>query len=164
MVRQSNRKTGFTLVEILIVVVILGILAAIVIPQFTNASEEAKGGNLVTQLQSIRSQLELYQVQHNGDFPTLAQIQATWGVMTSKTDVDGVIGTTPAVHRYGPYLQQPPVNPFEESSTVAAAAAAGIGWVYNESTGNIKACLSSAKATELNFTVVSNVGLDVNTY
>ena len=36
------KKTGFTLVEILIVVIILGILAAIVIPQFTSASESAK--------------------------------------------------------------------------------------------------------------------------
>ncbi|MCC7406490.1 MAG: prepilin-type N-terminal cleavage/methylation domain-containing protein, partial [Phycisphaeraceae bacterium] len=42
-----RRKSGFTLIEILIVVVILGILAAIVIPQFTNASETAKGSNLV---------------------------------------------------------------------------------------------------------------------
>ena len=73
MSRKSIRK-GFTLVEILIVVVILGILAAIVIPQFTNASESAKGSSLVSQLQTIRGQLELYQTQHNGSYPTLAQL------------------------------------------------------------------------------------------
>ncbi len=39
---MMKAKSGFTLVEILIVVVILGILAAIVIPQFTEASTEAK--------------------------------------------------------------------------------------------------------------------------
>ena len=143
---NRNRQSGFTLVEILIVVVILGILAAIVIPQFTNASESAKSSSLTSQLQTIRSQLELYQVQHNGSYPTLAQLQASWGVMTSKTDVDGTINTAGA---YGPYLQQPPKNPIENSSTVAAAGAAGVGWVYDAATGGIKACMSSAKATAL---------------
>src|SRR5690606_21145974 len=50
--RKMVRK-GFTLVEILIVVVILGILAAIVIPQFTNASESAQFSSTVSQLQTI---------------------------------------------------------------------------------------------------------------
>ena len=62
-------KSGFTLVEILIVVVILGILAAIVIPQFTSASTEAKESSLVSNLQTIRSQIELYKIQHNDILP-----------------------------------------------------------------------------------------------
>ncbi|MBX3362554.1 MAG: prepilin-type N-terminal cleavage/methylation domain-containing protein [Phycisphaeraceae bacterium] len=48
-------KRGFTLVEILIVVVILGILAAIVVPQFTNAANEARGGNTATQESTIEN-------------------------------------------------------------------------------------------------------------
>ena len=51
-----NRK-GFTLVEILIVVIILGILAAIVIPQFTSASSDARQSSLTSQLQTLRSQV-----------------------------------------------------------------------------------------------------------
>ena len=62
-------KSGFTLVEILIVVVILGILAAIVIPQFTEASTEAKESRLVSDLQTMRSQIELYKIQHNDELP-----------------------------------------------------------------------------------------------
>ncbi|MHC4171078.1 MAG: type II secretion system protein [Planctomycetota bacterium] len=62
-------RSGFTLVEILIVVVILGILAAIVIPQFTEASTEAKTSSLMTDLQTMRSQIELYKIQHNDDLP-----------------------------------------------------------------------------------------------
>ncbi len=64
-----QEKRGFTLVEILIVVVILGILAAIVIPQFTEASTEAKTSSLCTDLQTVRSQIELYKVQHNDLLP-----------------------------------------------------------------------------------------------
>ncbi|MEE9370683.1 MAG: prepilin-type N-terminal cleavage/methylation domain-containing protein, partial [Sedimentisphaerales bacterium] len=58
-------ESGFTLVEILIVVVILGILAAIVIPQFTDASTQAKESALASDIQMMRSQLELYKIQHN---------------------------------------------------------------------------------------------------
>ena len=62
---MSRNKKGFTLVEILIVVIILGILAAIVVPQFTEASSDAKLSNLTTNLQSIRAQLELYRLHHS---------------------------------------------------------------------------------------------------
>lgn len=69
---SNARKTrrGFTLIEILIVVVILGILAAIVIPQFTNASQEATESAIRSELQSIRGQIELYRVRNAGILPT----------------------------------------------------------------------------------------------
>jgi len=131
------------LVEILIVVVILGILAAIVIPQFTNASQTAKASSLVSQLQTIRSQLELYQVQHNGQYPLLAEL---WINMTDKTDlpVDPLTasGDLAADGAYGPYLQQDPVNPFLPAGTNTAAAADNSGaWLYTEATGEIIAVL-----------------------
>jgi type II secretion system protein G len=69
---RNRRKTGFTLVEILIVVVILGILAAIVVPQFTSASNEAIKGALQSQLQTINTQVELYRVREQGAFPNFA--------------------------------------------------------------------------------------------
>lgn len=91
---MRNRKmTGFTLVEILIVVVILGILAAIVIPQFTSASQEAIKGALASQGKTIESQFELYRVRNQGIFPMLGALAGTdplfpnpqggWGVLVS---------------------------------------------------------------------------------
>jgi len=138
---QRNRKSGFTLVEILIVVVILGILAAIVIPQFTSASESARSSSMSSTLQTTRSQLELYQVQHNGDYPTLAQL---WGNMTAQTDV---AGATDGTDDFGPYLQKNPSNPFTLGSTCAADNSED--WQYTAASGAILAVVSQAKITEL---------------
>lgn len=137
---QRKRTSGFTLVEILIVVVILGILAAIVVPQFTSASESARSSSMSSTLQTIRSQLELYQVQHNGDYPTLAQM---WGNLTSTTDIDG----DTAGSDFGPYLQKAPDNPFTNDSTCAADNSED--WQYTAASGAIVAVVTQAKITEL---------------
>jgi general secretion pathway protein G len=137
-------KRGFTLVEILIVVVILGILAAIVIPQFTQASTEAKTNSLCSNLQTLRSQIELYKVQHNDNAPDLATFA---NQMCFCTDINGNVKPGPskvrdtgagAVFVYGPYLERVPENPFNNSDTLAAAYIDGVGWVYTEATGEIR--------------------------
>ncbi|MEM9883756.1 MAG: prepilin-type N-terminal cleavage/methylation domain-containing protein [Planctomycetota bacterium] len=156
---RSLKAQGFTLVEILIVVVILGILAAIVIPQFTSASEAAKASSIQTQLQTIRSQIELYQIQHNGDYPALtaATDGTAWHALTETSDVDNTIKTD-GTGDFGPYMQKAPVNSFTgESDLVITTAAAGtmgaaskdIGWLYNSTTGQIKASILTTKAIEV---------------
>jgi general secretion pathway protein G len=131
---------GFTLVEILIVVVILGILAAIVIPQFTEASTEAKTSSLCTDLQTMRSQIELYKIQHNDDLPAVAgEANADFEArMTAKTDINGDAGTD-----YGPYLQKIPTNQFNDLNTVridgAAAGANTDGWRFDTTSGDFNA-------------------------
>jgi len=123
-------KSGFTLVEILIVVVILGILAAIVIPQFTDASTEAKYSSLAANLQTLRAQIELYKIQHNDDPPTLTGFVDQ---LTGTTDVNGA--TTGS--DFGPYMRDIPVEPFTNSATVSASGTSG--WNYTESSGAIEA-------------------------
>ncbi|MHC4149264.1 MAG: type II secretion system protein [Planctomycetota bacterium] len=121
-------KSGFTLVEILIVVVILGILAAIVIPQFTSASTEAKESALVSDLQSVRSQIELYKIHHNDNLPGQDSSGDFVTAMTSVTDQDGVVGTG-LTFRFGPYMREIPENPFNDLKTVLedATATSGVG-------------------------------------
>ncbi|MGA1979305.1 MAG: prepilin-type N-terminal cleavage/methylation domain-containing protein [Sedimentisphaerales bacterium] len=125
-------KSGFTLVEILIVLVILGILAAIVIPQFTSASTEAKESALVSDLQAVRSQIELYKVQHNDNLPGVANGTHIAGggfasAMTTATDQDGNPGG-----RFGPYIQRIPDNPF--STAVGQENAVGTGTAKKNTT------------------------------
>jgi len=134
-------KGGFTLVEILIVVVILGILAAIVIPQFTEASSEAKLSSLCTDLQSVRSQIELYKVQHNDNFPGVADGTHTAGLGFQNSLIEGsnLFGETGT--DYGPYLQKFPTNQFNDLDTVeieagvAALGGGNCGWHYDTDTG-----------------------------
>ena len=73
--RVVNRaRRAFTLIEILIVVVILGILAAIVIPQFTEASDDAAQSSVRSTLQVVRSQVELYKFKEGAAPATLAAL------------------------------------------------------------------------------------------
>ena len=128
-------KSGFTLVEILIVVVILGILAAIVIPQFTDASTEAKESALVSNLQTMRGQIELYKAQHNGVVPgdtTISGDATVEEALTGRTNVAGVKQTAPGANIYGPYMQKIPENPFNEGRGINAATAdSPQGWTLD---------------------------------
>src|SRR4051812_42601088 len=149
---NRNIKRGFTLVEILIVVIILGILAAIVIPQFTNASQDARKSSLVSQLQTIRSQIELYKLQHRDAWPTTSGLVTAawdWSKMTVKTNDDGTTTGTPLL---GPYLQAAPHNSISSlgatdtsvtsSTTTIAGAGATVtaaGWAFSQPDGKFYA-------------------------
>jgi len=138
---RTRRNKAFTLVEILIVVVILGILAAIVVPQFANATKDSQAGNLKAQIKEIQNQLELYRARV-GQYPTLLELQTDpasgapggWSVMID-----------------GGYLKAAPKNPAMSPSTSNVAAGTfdattgqmdGDGasaWGYDEATGDFGA-------------------------
>lgn len=127
---RNRMKKAFTLVEILIVVVILGILAAIVVPQFTNATQDAQQGNLRAQIKGLQNQIELYKARTNS-YPDL--VGSGWTLLIDPNG-DGNFDDG--------YIKKAPKNPAAPSAVqdvVAATAAATCGWHYDITTGTIGA-------------------------
>ena len=146
------KNKGFTLVELIIVVTILGIMAAIVIPTFQGNVATAKESASKTNLMTIRTQIELYKLQHNG-YPPGYVNSADAPIATMQLQL---IGTTTVTGQaspstvpsdpflYGPYLKKIPKNPFNNLSTIAYSAdfvadvgVTSSGWLYKQATGEI---------------------------
>ena len=139
MVRTVRKaRGGFTLIEILIVVIILGILAAIVIPQFSSASQDARKSNVVTTVQTLRSQIALYKLQHADKLPNLIGDGTTnWDLFLQKTNEAGDLSPTSG-QTFGPYMQDKPVNSLTGKSDVVqgndATTASTASFVYDYGT------------------------------
>lgn len=124
-------RRAFTLVEILIVVVILGILAAIVVPQFNNATGEAAAGTVTSELEKVRRALDVYQARWSNALPPVEEGDGTWG---------------PLVGGHGEYLKSAPANPYvggENARVVTLASEpdssfhTNYGWIFDPETGRV---------------------------
>ena len=160
--KQSQR--GFTLVELLIVVIILAILAAIIIPQFTAATDDAVQSAYDTNIANIRSAIDLYRQRHQ-EYPG-AVTSTGAGCPAGSTNVVGAVGEpafiaqlrnytnaagvactgTDATFKYGPYIKDDlPVNPLAATPintvNVISNGILGItsdgsgGWKFDSVTG-----------------------------
>jgi general secretion pathway protein G len=140
------KRIAFTLVEVLIVVIVLGILAAIVVPQFSNATTDANMSSMKTNLQIIRGQLQLYKIQHGDAYPNAPTGTPTFAAqMTGTTNSSGATGTG-ASYPYGPYLQNIPNNPYTNTNTIGEKADYSTAWYYDITTGTFKANDSATHA------------------
>ena len=161
------KRQGFTLVELMIVVSILGILAAIVVPQFANSSQEAADSAAKNILHTVRVQIELYKMQHNGMAPGYVGS----GTATNTELINQFIGTSTIAgvakdvkipadpFLYGPYLIKMPKNPFNELTTIKPVAASvtdfstavdeKTGWLYQKETGTFKINKSGSDVDEM---------------
>ena len=148
---------AFTLVEILIVVVLLGVLAAIVIPAVANSGTLAREATLATNLKLLRRFALVYTSHHlevapgypDGDTTAAPTDQTFRDQAMLSSDAHGQ--TAPrgtAGFKYGPYLSKIPTNPFNGRDTIemlaggqdfAAAANDSHGWMYKPETGEIRA-------------------------
>ena len=111
---QAVRTRGFSLVEIMIVVAMMAILAAIAYPKFVNATDDARDSATRAQLRSLRTAIERYQ----GDL----------GVMPDMSDWDSLVDNA--------YITIEPVNPSNGFTTIAGAAGANVGWVWRARSGS----------------------------
>jgi len=139
---RLRRRCGFTLIEVLIVVVIMAVLAATIIPQFSSSTKDAQTSTVNFNAKTLRSQIELYRSNHQSTYPTITNNALPQ--LTSTTDINGNIGTG-AASTYGPYLDVIPSNPFNSLATVGPVPTPGTppgtgdgkyGYVYDVTTGN----------------------------
>jgi len=123
------RRSAFTLVEILIVVSIIGILAALVVPHIAKASDEAVAVTLTVNVKAVRAQINQRYAQ-NGSFP--ATIDPTWFLNNTIPDhPENSIGL--------PVIQVlPHPAAAHPANKVLAAPATGAYW-YNPTLGTFHA-------------------------
>jgi len=95
---RKNRQAGFTLIELMVVIFILGLLAAVAIPRFMGESDKAKVGTAKTQIVMLETALKMYKLD-NGSYPTTEQ-----GL---KALVEApAVGNLPKNWRQGGYLEK----------------------------------------------------------
>ncbi len=134
-------KKSFTLVEILIVVAILGILAALVLPQFQSHTQEAKESAAKDNLRILRNAIEIFAAQHDGTPPGYPNNDTSLSPSNHAFETQ-MVGNTK-------YLTDIPSNPFSEKSTIALLDNSEVfptepvqinlyGWVYQPATKTIK--------------------------
>src|SRR2546430_8113086 len=99
---KRPRSNGFTLVEVMIVVLILGILAAILFPRFTGATETTRDTAAQTTLQYVRGQIELFKAEHGGIPP---QPAAMWVLLQQRSDATETAVANPTGTKFGPYMK-----------------------------------------------------------
>jgi general secretion pathway protein G len=135
------RPHGFTLIEILIVVVLMAILASLILPQLGGMTENAAETTAIFNVRTLRAQIQTYKSEHDGAPP---------GDLSSLTLKTNRLGTTDAKQGpvvYGPYLCKIPNNPLVPESVASGvktpganppiAAEKDAGWLYDPATGKV---------------------------
>jgi len=148
---------GFTLVEILIVVVLLGVLAGVVLPMVSGSATSAKESAVAHDLNMLRRYVLIYTAQHreippgypDGDRTQTPTEQAFVEQLTMSSNSNGQTAPigTPGFPR-GPYLQRIPVNPVNHKDTIQVLAD-GVpfppdgddshGWIYKPTMAEVRA-------------------------
>jgi general secretion pathway protein G len=143
---MGHDRDGFTLIEVLIVVMIMAVLAATLIPKIAVSTNDAKQSALKHNMSVLRSQIELYCNDHVGKYPVIGD--GGLPQITGATNAAGQIGIAGPSFPFGPYLVGPvPPNPFDDSNHVTAVAQPGKepsgvvgtagGWQYDETNGSV---------------------------
>jgi len=128
---------GITLVEVLIVVIVLALLAAIVTPQLTRADQDTRLATLKANLMEVRAQIRLYRTQHENRHPDLEQFAEQ---LTTCTDVQGQTGAArQGAQSFGPYLFALPPNPYTGGATVGNGPIGSSDWYYDPTSGLFRA-------------------------
>lgn len=141
---RTRATRAFTLVEILIVVVILGVLAAVVAASYMNTTRDAASNGTQFELAKIRRVVDVYSAKNAGLLPNITAGNGTWGALLGS----------------GEYLKAPPENVWVGGPNAAvivvgpatapdAAYHTNYGWIFNTTTGELWAASFDATDSPL---------------
>lgn len=140
--KRSLHNRAFSLIELVIVIVIIGVLAAIAVPRLSRGATSAGENALAANLTAMRSAVELFYAEHGQTYPALAKFEDALtkysnAAGTTFGDRDTATGVI-----YGPYLRAvPPLPVGTNKGKTGAVATLGEdgGWVYDATKGTVKA-------------------------
>jgi general secretion pathway protein G len=131
----SGPRQGFTLVELLIVIIVIAVLAAIAIPKFVNSSARSKESSLLGDLKLVRNAVTVFQ-NDTGYYPaTLADIAAPAAPASGK-DATGATQTILAANWKGPYIASLPTDPVSSNALTYSVTSPTVGQVNSSASGN----------------------------
>lgn len=143
-------RRGFSLIELVIVVVILGLISAMAIPRMTRGAGNAGAATLRGDLAVLRGAIELYRAEHEGRFPVAMAIADQLTKFTKHDGTDPQTTADVASGRiYGPYLAKVPPLPVgaqKGKTSIETADGPTVGWIYIPASGLI---VANCAGTEL---------------
>ena len=134
-IRGARKKRGFTLVELLVVIVVLAILAAIVLPKFMNSSARGRESALKSDLKLMRNAVTVFQADTNYCPLTLADLAVTTAPAKG-LDNAGTQQNIAAGDWHGPYLESLPKDPISGTDFTYGTASPNAGKVTSNASGN----------------------------
>ena len=133
--RSLRRFKAFTLVELLIVIVIIAVLAAIVIPKFADSGTRSKESSLRANLKQVRNAVELFKTDTSAYPAALADLAATSAPSAGK-NTGGTSQSITATDFRGPYLLSVPNDSVSGSAFTYSVTAGTVGKVSSSASGS----------------------------
>ncbi len=129
-IRRDRR--GFTLVELLVVIVVLAVLAAIVLPKFMDSSKRSKESALKSDLKLLRNAISLFQAD-TGYYPAQLSDLAATSAPAKGLDSAGAQQDITASDWHGPYIEAVPTYPFAGGAWSYSTASPSVGQIKGAS-------------------------------